>query len=160
MINGANPVSTSAALAVAAALFVTPVAAQDGWPQPDSEIARAPFQIYLSTDCTGSPCMLDFPQVPANSRLDISNVSCVLEAPATAGTLHVVQLHVLDVNGNFIAGATLAPILTRDAAFRIWAANHSIFLYAPTGWYFRVSVLHAGIRFMACHISGHLVRIA
>ena len=150
----ANRIDTrfaSISMALAAALFVAPASA--------AEISRSPFQQYLVADCFTSTCVLEFSNVPSSSRLDISNVSCVIQA-ASAGYVHVAQLHVVKKDGTVISAATLVPILTRDTApYRVWSANHSVLLFATQGWHFRASVTINSSQFLACQISGYLVKL-
>jgi hypothetical protein len=125
------------------------------------EVGRQRFQQYLTADC-GVTCTLDFTRAPVSARLDVSNVSCLLQSQDTGGRIYSAQLLIVKPDGAFVSGATLVPTQFYEAgSFTHWSANHVVSLFANARQHFRVVIAFAGSdsNFIACHISGDLVTL-
>jgi hypothetical protein len=173
-----------AATALIVMAFATGAPAQSGKPDRESdpslqetaavvEVARTPFQQYrFTTTCpVNENCTVDFGTVPPASRLEITNVSCYIEVvapPTDFPYLRVAQLLVIRSNGS-IATASTMLLEEQHANFppssstRGFAANHSVAVFANAGQHFQAYADPLGptdrVGFMACHISGTLVRL-
>jgi hypothetical protein len=135
------------------------------------EVSRTPFQQYHFTHCnTDEICTVDFRRVPSGSRLEITNVSCYLEVSARTGSpeLRVAQLLLLRPNDSIATASTLLlgqqhTSFTSTGNLRGYAANHAIDVFAPAGHYFQAYADPLrpidSVSFLACHISGDLVRL-
>jgi hypothetical protein len=164
--------------------LATGVLAQSGKPDRESdpglqeaaavvEVARIPFQQYrFTTTCpVNENCTVDFGTVPPTSRLEITNVSCYVEvvAPSTDfPSLRVAQLLVIRSNGSIATASTLMleeqhATFPPSSSTRGFAANHAVTVFANAGQHFQAYADPLGptdrVGFMACHISGTLVRL-
>jgi hypothetical protein len=140
---------------------------------PRAEISRTRYQQYTWNESCGEQpiCRIDFDVVPANSRLEITNVSCYvnLRGPNTANIiLRVPQLHIIGTGGTVVTASTLAPTVLHsgDRDEIIWTANHAVDVFADAGqhiqgFFQRHEFDTVGNRWkiIACHISGHLVKL-
>ena len=153
---------TRTVLAATLAGAATNATAQSPQVGTGKEISRTPYQQYTFREsCPNLACGLDFAPVPANSRLEITNVSCFLkggEFSNVTPTFLVPQLLVVDsctgavcINPgaeSIVSGSTLVPTLLgrRKAAMNgpvgqfdetIWTLNHAVQVFAETGQIFR-----------------------
>jgi len=136
--------------------------------------AKTPYQQYRFTSCSvNQNCTVDFPTVPASSRLDITNVSCFIEIfspPTTSPGVRFAQLLVLRSNNSILTVSTL--LLEQQSSTFIpngggnikgFAANHAVAVFANAGQRFQGYVDPLGandrVSFMACHISGNMVKL-
>jgi hypothetical protein len=139
---------------------------------PRAEVSRIPYQQYTwNEEChvgAGTPtCTLDFDVVPANSRLEITNVSCWLQMSSAPAILRAPQLLVIGGGGTIVSASTLVPtVLFRREDETIWTLNHAVQVFADAGQRFqgwfnkdRFSGDLVVWRLIACHISGHLVKL-
>jgi hypothetical protein len=160
---GARALFTLAATVLITMAFATVAPAQ---------VSRTPFQQYLFTNCpVNENCTVDFRTVPPASRLEISNVSCFVEilGPTTSTALvRAAQLLVIRSNGSIGTASTLLleqqhSTFTASNNTRGFAANHAVAVFANAGQHFQAYVDPLGandrVSFMACHISGTLVRL-
>jgi hypothetical protein len=131
------------------------------------EVSRTPYEQYVSRDCFVNPCSVDFASVPPRRRLEISNTSCYIQATTTSSILYA-QLYTKKADGTFVAGSTLAPILVAAAAGfagtdrKVWSANHPISAHAAATQFFQAAVqmgTGSTLIFIACHISGYMVKL-
>lgn len=121
---------------------------------------RTPYQKYVNIDCPVSvDCILNIASV-SEGRLEITNVSCIIQTgDTTAGAkLHTAQIQVMN-GSTFVSGLSLAPVEVRKDTIGMWAANHAVFIFAKAGQRVRANVHGIAITFVACHISGTLVKI-
>lgn len=141
----------------------------------DAFAVTTPYQRYLfSPKCSADlkTCQLDFPVVPANSRLEITNTSCYIQLKQNAGfagELNYVQLLVKGGTGSTVSASTLAPLQIGQTSIIgpdliSYAANHTVSVFANAGQHFQVlSKVHEGTfdgsggTALACHISGRLI---
>ena len=159
---GARALFAFAATALIAMAFATVALAQ---------VSRTPYQQYRFKNCpVNANCTIDFPTVPPASRLEITNVSCYLEVSAPTGTpaLRVAQLLLLRPNDSIATASTLLlgqqhTSFTATGNLLGYAANHAIDVFAPAGHHFQAYADPLrpidSVSFLACHISGDLVRL-
>jgi hypothetical protein len=127
---------------------------------PVSSVAEAvPYQLYKNGNCSSLVCNIDFPVVPANRRLEISNVSCYVR---TSSDLELYAMQLLVMQGGVTRSAvTLAPVFLSSIGTTetVFSANHTIFAVGRTGQRFRAyTELKAGsFKQYACHISGEML---
>jgi hypothetical protein len=139
------------------------------------EVSRAPFQQYVFADCSDGriDCTLDFDVVPASSRLEIQNVSCHIEYTPSLD-VRASQLLVLRPNLSIASASTLVPTfvstplrtasagVAAEGSYHVYAANHAVFVFASAGRRFQAFFRKGqGGTFLlvACHISGHMVKL-
>lgn len=180
---GARALLAWAAMALMAIALATVAPAQADAPDRESEeslqaapaageVSRTPFQQYLVTGCpVNTNCTVDFRTVPPASRLEITNVSCYLElfaTPRAFPALRVAQLLVIRSNGSIATASTLLleeqnTHVTPSSITQGYAANHPVAVFANAGQHFQAYAdplgPNDGVGFMACHISGTLVRL-
>jgi hypothetical protein len=128
---------------------------------PLSSVAEAaPFQLYKNGTCTPSLiCTIDFPAVPANKRLEITNASCYLRVN---GNHDLAAMQLLVMQGTIVRSAvTLVPSRVDNIGGptpAMYGASHSIFAFANGGQRFRAYAELAQGTFgqFACHISGQM----
>src|SRR5262245_46087631 len=100
---------------------------------PRAEISRTPYQQYVwnSTLDEQFTSKIDFDVVPANSRLEITNVSCHLNVSSELIRLLATQLLVIGTDGTIVTASTLTPtILFPGQNVHIWTVNHTVCVFA------------------------------
>jgi hypothetical protein len=127
-------------------------------------ISRVPFQQYVSTTATCNACTLNFAVVPKNSRLEITNVSCEIEAGDSPqfdnATLFVKK------GSTTITASSLVPQLVDDKVPQslgasLYNLNHVVSVFAKAHQNFQIYVFvgYQPITYMGCHVSGSMVRL-
>jgi hypothetical protein len=128
-----------------------------------------PYQSYEYTQVCSVPCVLNFARVPANKRLEISNVSCLVRWDSVANPMYIDNMQLLVVTPNtMVTASNLAPIPTHTMTPQVphsrlsFSANHAVSVFATAGKNFRAVVDTTGgvaASFFACHISGQMVTL-
>jgi hypothetical protein len=132
-----------------------------GWPTVSSVAAAAPFQEYVSVVCNADSefCEMAFTRPPAGKRLEMDNVSCYLRGAVDLG-LSDMYLAIHNAENAWQLTIHLAPELVAESAeTAVFAANHSLFAYANSGYRIYASAIGKpdAFRQFACHVSGRLV---
>lgn len=128
-----------------------------------------PYQSYVFNQSCSVPCTLNFAKVPANKRLEISNVSCYVRWDAVASPMYIDNIQLLVMHTTTLESAsTLAPIPTHTLDPQVphsrltFTANHPVSVFAAAQRNFRVvadTTGGAAANFFACHISGQMVTL-
>jgi len=117
--------------------------------------AQQPFQQRVNSACGGTDCQIDFAQVPRNSRLEISNVSCSVSTIG-GGEIGALELVVQRRNGLFDTVVELVSF-PHSGGF---VSNNIVTAFATHGERVYVYVQTTNtLQGLACHISGQIVTV-
>jgi len=156
-----------AAIGLAATVLTTSNAS----PGPGSraaleDVSRRPFQQYVYQPCPiVFPCILNFAPVPPRSRLDVSNVSCLIQFGSDLTVMKFAQLLVRNEADGIVSASTLVPIAIGSVSpsRNSWAANHAVSVFASARQHFQILLEVGGPLtandFMGCHVSGQMVKL-
>lgn len=133
---------------------------------PEAAVTHTPYQQYIFRSCpAGNTCLIDFPVVPANIRIDLSNASCYIRGAGVPDLprLDFLQLLTLRADASVAGAFTLEP--KQIGAFSggvSFAANASVGAFAPANQHFQVIArsLFGQMVTLACNLSGERVQLA
>ncbi len=132
----------------------------------EAAVTRTPYQKYIPQNCpTGNLCLINFPAVPANVRLEITSVSCYVEAESTPifTAMDVIQVLTVNSDGTITSAVTLVPqqVGYRNPAVS-FAANDTVSIFASATQHFQFYARsHTGqMVLLACSIGGERVRFS
>jgi hypothetical protein len=110
----------------------------------------------VNVSCESTVCQLVFDRVPKDSRLDISNVSCIVSTSPSGGGVGALELAVQQRNGRFQTVVELVPFPHLGG----FVSNNVISAFATHADTVLVFVLAENpLQGLACHISGQIVSL-
>lgn len=132
----------------------------------EAAITRSPYQQYIPRGCpSGNICIINFPVVPANFRVEIKSVSCYFSGQETPSLTQIdfAQLIVRRTDSSVAAAVTLVPSQTGSRSDVVtFAANDTIFAFAGAGQHFQIYAKSLAGQFLtiACNIAGERVQLS
>ena len=135
----------------------------------EAAVTRTPYQAYINQTCpSGADCKIDFPAVPTNYVIEISNVSCYLSGtyiqPSNITSPDFIQLLVQTAAGANLAAPVLTPhgVGLKDPGKIVFASNDIISVYATASQHIQILARSRSGQFLqlACNISGQKVKLS